>query len=254
MSLSGKTKEAGSLMVAKKKVRLAFLLLLLLLFCWQLVQAPWFLAVREVEVRQTSTLSPWEVEQIAGVYRGMSLLKVDIKQMQRRLEADQRILQAEVTRRLPGALVITIQENVGIAAVPYFTGWLEVNREGCVLSVTHQFASLNLPIVVGLKPQVVTVGEKLDDELGWQVASTCLTLLPPNLLEQISEINVSNPESIVFYTRDPLRVMIGDCKNLTLKFNALSKMLDQIRTDHASSLQDGQVDVSSGRAVFIKKR
>ena len=196
-------------MGAKKKMMFAFLAILLLLFFWQMVRAPWFLAVRDVEVKQLSTLSPWEVEQIAGVYRGASLLQVDTRQMQLRLEADQRILRAEVRRRLPNKLVITIWENVGIAAIPYFNSWLEVNQEGCVLAVTNQFASLNLPIVTGLQLGVVTVGEFLEDQSAWQIASACLTQLPPSLLAQISEVNVEDPNSIVFYTRDPLRVIMG---------------------------------------------
>ena len=239
-------------MVAKKRVKLAFLLLLLLLFCWQLVQAPWFLAVREVEVRNISTLSPWEVEQIAGVYRGMSLLKIDVRQMRLRLEADERILQAEVRRRLPDTLVIALQENVGVAAVPYFSSWLEGNQEGRVLSVTNQFSSLNLPIITGLKMSVVKVGEALADAEGWEIANACLMQLPTTLLGQISEINVGKPDSIVFYSRDPLRILIGDTKNLAQKFRALSGMLDRIRDDQKDELQNGQLDVSSGRAVFIK--
>lgn len=239
-------------MVAKKKVKLAFLLLLLLLFCWQLVQAPWFLAVREVEVKNISILSPWEVEQIAGIYRGTSLLKVDVKQMRLRLEADERILQAEVKRRLPYTLVITVQENVGVAAIPYFNSWLEVNQEGRVLSVTNHFSGLNLPIVTGLRMSVVKVGDILSDQAGWNVASACLSQLPTTLLGQISEINVGDPGSMILYSRDPLRILLGDSKNLAQKFRALSGMLGRVREDHKEELANGQLDVSSGRAVFIK--
>lgn len=239
-------------MVAKKRVRLAFLLLLLLLFCWQLVQAPWFLAVREVEVKNISTLSPWEVEQIAGIYRGTSLLRIDIKQMEARLEADERILQANVRRRLPQTLVITIQENVGVAAIPYFSSWAEINQEGRVLSVTNHFSALNLPIITGLKTSVLKVGDTISDQAGWRVASECLSQLPPTLLGQVSEINVSDVSSIVFYSRDPLRILIGDTKNLPQKFRALTSMLDRVREDQKEELANGQLDVSSGRAVFIK--
>ncbi|NLW16973.1 MAG: FtsQ-type POTRA domain-containing protein [Firmicutes bacterium] len=239
-------------MPAKKKVRLAFLLLLLLLFCWQLVQAPWFLAVREVEVRNISTLSPWEVEQIAGIYRGTSLLKIDTREVQRRLEADERILQAEVKRHWPHRIIITIQENVGFAAVPYFNDWLEVNQEGRILSVTKHFSALNLPIVTGLDMSVVKVGDSLSDHTRWQVATECLNQLPASLLGQISEINVSDPSNIVLYSRDPLRIMIGDSNNLAKKFGALTGMLDRVREAHKEELANGQLDVSSGRAVFIK--
>lgn len=205
-----------------------------------------------MEVKNISTLSPWEVEQVAGIYRGTSLLKVDTREMQRRLEADERILQAEVKRRLPQTLVITIQENVGFAAVPYFSSWLEVNQEGRVLSVTNQFSALNLPIVTGLDRSVVKVGDFLGDQVRWQVASKCLSQLPASLLGQISEINVSDPTNIVFYSRDPLRILLGDSNNLEKKFRALAGMLDRVREDQREELANGQLDVSSGRAVFIK--
>lgn len=239
-------------MLARKRVKLAFLLLLLLLFCWQLVQAPWFLAIREVEVKNITTLSPWEVEQIAGIYRGTSLLKVDTKQLQQRLEADERILEAAVKRRFPQTIVITVQENVGVAAIPYFNSWLEVNQEGRVLSVTNHFSTLNLPIITGLNISVLKVGDFISDLTRWQIASECLSQLPASLLGQISEINVKDTKSIVFYSRDPLRILIGDSNNLPRKFEALDNMLDRVREDQQGELATGQLDVSSGRAVFIK--
>jgi cell division protein FtsQ len=241
-------------MEAKKKLKLAFLALLLLLFFWQVVQAPWFLAIREIEVLHATTISPWEVEQIAGVARGMSLVKLDLGQIRSRLLADQRIFEAEVRRRLPGTLVISLQENVGVAAIPYFSSWLEVDQTGTVLAVTTQFSALNLPIVTGLEHEILTVGQKVSDQTRWQVASDCLMRLPPDLLAQISEINVSDPQSIVLYSRDPLRILLGDCKNLDQKFTALVGMLGRIREDQQVDLSAGQLDVSSGRAVFIKER
>lgn len=239
-------------MIAKRTVRLAFLLLLLLLFCWQLVQAPWFLAVKEVEIRNITNISPWEVEQIGGIHRGMSLLRMDLKQMKVRLEADQRILHVELRRSLPSTLIITVQENVGVAAVPYFSSWLEVNQEGRVLAVTNQFSSLNLPIVTGLTTSVVKVGDMLTDLAGWAIAQSCFELLPPSVLGQISEINVEDPASIVFYSTDPLRILIGDANNMAKKIRTLTGMLGRIREDHKDELPNGQLDVSSGRAVFIK--
>ncbi len=237
-----------------KKLKLAFLALLLLLSCWQAVQAPWFLAIKQIEVKNISVLSPWQVEQLAGISRGMSLLKIDLGQIESRLEADKRILAANVRRRLPSTLVITIEENVGVAAVPYFSNWLEVDQEGRVLAVTTQFASLNLPVVTGLQQAVVKVGDKLSDELGWAAAAACLTAMPPELSSEISEINVSDPNLIVLYSRDPLRIVVGDKNNLENKFSALSSMLTRIRADQKESFSSGQLDVSSGKAVFSEDR
>lgn len=237
-----------------KKLKLAFLALLLLLFCWQVVQAPWFLAIKNIEVRNISVLSPWQVEQLAGISRGMSLLKIDLGQIKSRLEADKRILFAVVKRQFPGTLVIDIEENVGVAAVPYFSNWLEVDREGRVLAVTTQFASLNLPVVTGLRQAVVKVGDRLSDELGWEAAAACLGAMPSELQNEISEINVSDPNNIVLYSRDPLRIVVGDKSNLENKFSALSSMLTRIRTDQKESFSSGQLDVSSGKAVFREDR
>lgn len=241
-------------MKAGTKLKLAFLALLLLLFCWQVVQAPWFLAIKNIEVLNVTTLSPWQVEQIAGISRGMSLLKIDTAQIKSRLEADKRVLSAAVRRRFPGTLVIEISENSGLAAVPYFSNWLEVDQEGRVLAVTTQFASLNLPIVTGLQQAVVKVGDRLADQVGWAAAADCLIKMPPALQSEISEINVSDPVNLILYTRDPLRIVLGDRSNLEQKFSALASMLDRIRADHPDSLQSGQLDVSSGKAVFSKDR
>ena len=241
-------------MKASKKLKIAFLALLLLLFCWQVVQAPWFFAVRNIEVLDVTTLSPWEVERIAGISRGMSLLKIDLGQIKSRLEADKRVLSAKVHRRFPGTLVIQISENTGVVAVPYFSNWLEVDLEGRVLAVTTQFATLNLPVVTGLQQSIVTVGERLTDQLGWAAAADCISKLQPALLSEISEINVSNPNNLILYSRDPLRIVVGDRDKLEEKFAALASMLDKIRVEKKSSFKLGQLDVSSGKAVFSEIR
>ncbi|MGI6357620.1 MAG: cell division protein FtsQ/DivIB [Bacillota bacterium] len=241
-------------MKASRKLKFAFLALLLLLFCWQVVQAPWFLAIKQIEILELNTLSPWQVEQLAGVSRGMSLLKIDLGQIKSRLEADKRILSARVYRRLPSTLVIEIDENVGVAAIPYFSNWLVVDQEGRVLAVTAQFASLNLPVVTGLMQVSPTVGDKIQDERGWSAAAACLQAMPEALQHEISEINISNPESVILYSRDPLRIVVGDCKNLETKFAALAAMLDKVREDQQDQLLTGRLDVSSGKAVFSEGR
>lgn len=237
-----------------KKTKIALLVLLLLLFCWQVVQAPSFFAIRAIAVEGSSLLSPWEVEQIAGVSRGMSLLKINLQQIRARLVADNRIVDAEIRRSLPGTLRIRIEENVGIAAIPAFTGWLEIDKVGRVLAVTNDFASLNLPVVTGLKHGFVTVGQRLPDDSGWEIAHDCLAAMSPYMLSQISEINVADPANIVVWTRDPLRIIVGDKHNLAQKVQALSSMLDKVRTDQKPLLASGQLDVSSGRAVFVANK
>ncbi len=239
---------------ASKKLKFAFLALLLLLFCWQVVQAPWFLAIKQIQIGELATLSPWQVEQLAGISRGMSLLKLDLGQIKSRLEADKRILSARVRRRLPSTLVIDIAENVGVAAIPYFSNWLEIDQEGRVLAVTAQFATMNLPVVTGLRQSAATVGEHVQDQKGWAAAAACLQAMSASLRNEISEINVSNPDSIVLYSRDPLRIMVGDCKNLETKFTALASMLYQVREDQQDQLSTGRLDVSSGKAVFSEDR
>ncbi len=241
-------------MRSSKKTKIALLVILLLLFCWQVVQAPWFFAIRAISVEGSTLLSPWEVEQIAGISRGMNLLKVDLNQVRDRLVADNRIVAAEVRRSIPGTLRIQIEENVGVAAIPAFTGWLEIDKTGRVLAVTKDFASLNLPVISGLRHGFLTVGQRLPDNSGWAVAQECLSTMSPYMLSQISEINVANSNSIVLWTRDPLRIVIGDAGNLQQKVQALVSMLDKVRTDKKTTLASGQLDVSSGRAVFVANK
>ena len=204
-------------------VRGAFLAALFLLFCWQVVQASWFFNLEFVEVRGNETLSARQVEEVAGLWKGAQLLKLDLREIEKRLVTDPRVVSAQVSRVLPNKIRIVIEENIGIAVLPYCDGFVEIDLSGRVVSVVSNFSRVNLPIVTGVQIDGVVLGEKLSG-VDFEDARTMMGLLPASTRMVISEINIS-PQGITLTTTDGVHIKFGTTHNAAARLALLPSVL-----------------------------
>lgn len=233
-------------------VRCAFLAALFLLFCWQVVQASWFFNLEYVEVSGNETLSSRQVEEIAGIWKGAQLLKLDTRELEKRLLEDPRVVSASVSRALPNKLRIVIEENIGLAVLPYYDGFVEVDLVGRVVSVVNNFSRVNLPIITGVPLQTVQIGVRVtgpEFEAGHAVAK----LIPPSVRATISEINVTAQGEVNITTTSGIHIKFGRIHNASQRLALLPAVLYayEVRGFSRSSVEcidmSGEIPVYKGR-------
>lgn len=190
-------------------VRGAFLIFLVLLFCWQMVQAPWFFNLEQVEVRGTETLSAQHVEELAGVWRGANLLRLNLREVAERLTAHPQIAQASVRRIWPNKLEISVEENIGLAVIPYHDGFVEIDGLGKVISIVHDFSRINLPIITGVPLTHAVLGDTVNHPL-FAPAHQVVLNLPSSVRSSISEINVASNGFVNITTTDGILIRLGN--------------------------------------------
>lgn len=201
-----------------------FLLLLLLLFCWQIVNSAVIFSTERIEVLGAETVPARQIEELAGVWKGAPLLRLNLDEVERRLLADPRILSVRATRVLPATLRIRIEEGLGLAVLPYHVGFVEIDRNGTVVSIVTNFSLVNLPIITGIVLPEVALGDKLTGEL-FEGARAAMAAIPSNVRPRISELHVMPTGEMVLTATDGLRIKIGSKEGAPARLALLSAVL-----------------------------
>ncbi len=110
-----------------------------------------FFRVRSVEIRGVRYLQPNEVLSRLKVDTLMSLWD-DLEQLRDRVRHHPQVTGVTITRRLPGTLVVTVEENQPVALIQGPTGFLPYDSVGHLLPIDPARTVLDLPIVATSDP------------------------------------------------------------------------------------------------------
>ena len=110
-----------------------------------------FFRVRAVEVRGVRYLQPNEVLSRLKVDTLMSLWD-DLEPLRERVRHHPQVSGVTITRRLPGTLVVSVEENQPVALIQSPTGLLPYDSVGHVLPIDPARTVLDLPIVATSDP------------------------------------------------------------------------------------------------------
>jgi len=230
-------------------VRSLFLVTLLLLFCWRAVQASWLFSLERIDVFGNETISVRQVEEIAGVWRGSQLLKIDLQAVEKKLLADPRIVAANVSRVLPNRLRVHIEENIGMAVIMYHDSFVEIDRTGKVVSIVTNFSQVNLPIITGVDVSQARLGDKLSGQR-CDAAREVLSNIPVGVRPLISEVNVQRPDDIRVYTTTGITIKIGSTEGISYRLALLPAVLYAYEEREFNRQTVTHIDMSSDIPVF----
>lgn len=173
------------------------------------VSSSW-LTVDRIIVHGNSRISAGEVHALLEGAIGASMVTADLDVWRQRLLTSPWVAHAELRREFPDAVSVTLVERTA-AAIGRVDGTMYlVDRSGAVIDeYGPRYAELDLPIVDGMGTG--RTGAFLVDPMRARLVSRLLASLEPRpeLLERVSEIDVSNP-------RDVTVVLSGDTTLLRL--------------------------------------
>ena len=105
-----------------------------------------FFRIRAVEVRGARYLQPTEIISRLKVDTLASLWD-DLSPYRNRIRGHPQVSEVRISRRLPGTLVVTINENLPVALIQTPTGLLPYDSSGKQLPIDPARTNLDLPIV-----------------------------------------------------------------------------------------------------------
>jgi len=105
-----------------------------------------FFQMQRVEVHGLTFLAESELLRTLAVDTTMSIW-IDLKPLQERLDGHPQLLSAELSRRLPGTLVVRVKEKEPVALAPGDSGLIALDATGAVLPVDPARDNIDVPII-----------------------------------------------------------------------------------------------------------
>ncbi len=174
------------------------------------------LAVDGVEVDGATTLRAAQVRAAAAVPTGEPLAQVDLEAVRRRVEALAEVKSADVTRKWPDHVLVTVQERVAVAVVTIGDRIRGMDASGVVFRDYRQ-APGDLP--------KVTVTEDTRSE-ALEEAAGVIGALPAEIARIVDHVEVETVDRISLVLRDGRVVMWGSADQSEEKARVITALLE----------------------------
>lgn len=227
-------------------MKLVFMLFLIVMALYYFSQSPLF-AVQKIEVEGLQHLTYSELIQESGLNKGQNIFRIDTDQIKKRLLRDPLIEQIAVKRFMPHTIIIKIKERQPRALFLANSTLLVIDANGYCLDRLSAGRSYDLPVITGLKPISIELGERVSTS---EEIKLLLAALRPELQSFFSEFNLSEKNRIIAYSREGIPVLLGSTEDLEKKIAVAVSLLKS-----ANSLPPVEyIDVRAVNAPAIKYR
>ena len=173
------------------------------------------LAVQGVEVDGATTLRAAQVRDAAAVPTGEPLAQVDLEAVRRRVEALAEVKSADVTRKWPDHVLVTVRERVPVAVVTIGDQIRGMDASGVVFR-DYRRAPADLPRVTVTED---TRSEALEEAAG------VIGALPADIARIVDHVEVETVDQISLVLRDGRVVRWGSADESALKAEVISALL-----------------------------
>ncbi|MFT9055441.1 MAG: FtsQ-type POTRA domain-containing protein [Ethanoligenens sp.] len=233
---------------------LVFICILLALVCISGAAIWLLLPVGAVTISGKTPYQQEKVLQVSGIAVGDRLFGVNKRKTTRLLETNlPYISSASVSWRLPNTLILRLNKDTPIAAVPRAGGFAVLDAQGKVLEIPANLQALpNLPTVTGPDTGASAPGQTLNnaEKAKLTAAVSLLQAIKAAGIAQVTSVDVHDAYQITFGYQNRITVLVGTSADFDEKLKFASYML----TQQLLATDKGTLDVShaaqSNQAVF----
>ena len=188
-----------------------------------LVYSPIF-TLQKLNVKGAVYLTEEDIAYIARIHRGqphtLGIVELHLKEQLHNL--------LRITHDIRSS-DINITERVPVATVASEYGYVDIDRQGKVIAAYRSLRHVPIPLITGITVRDIYIGDDINDDAVKKVL-TLVQQIPLEALNQLSEINAANPESIVIYTAKAVQIRLGNLEDLERKARLIDDFLQDQRT------------------------
>lgn len=210
-----------------------FLVVLAILTVTVVVVQEKFFRLKTVYVIGNETQTPQQVVAASGLVQGRNMLGIEEQDVARAISKDHTIIFKGMQKEYPGTIYLYIEERKTVAAMQWLGVLYLLDGEGMVMQ--QQSGSdlpEGLPVVTGFRASNIYVGQKLMVRSQNQLDAYCKIMyeLEQQLYgDQVSEINLADPEDIYLITREGITVRMGNADYMRAKIGAVRTYMAYLR-------------------------
>lgn len=206
-----------------------------------------FFFLREIEVHGQKHLASAEIGRESGLSAGMNIFQINLDQAKKRLLTNPWIESVDLRRQLPHTVQIIVKERQPSALLYDIAGqhWLVLDRNGICIEGVGSLHMYSLPIITGIKPDASDPGKQVSAN---PLLQPVLAALDPSVENFFSEIDISNGDNLIAYTRDVVPVLLGKCQDLHSKLAVAQSLMANLNNSGTVMY----VDIRSAQAPAVK--
>lgn len=201
--------------------------------------------VTEIVVTGESRYTQEEIVQASHLATGGNLFTTDTSGAAGSIEETLPYIgSVKVVRKLPGTLLIQVEDIVVAGAVQYGDGYLVLGSNGKALEQVPYLPE-GCPSIVGAKLSQAEIGKVVEyaDEEQKQLIETMSLAAEENELEDITQIDVSDPYNVKMVYNGRITLKFGLPTDLDYKIRFAQSVIDS----EISSTDRGTLDLSLAR-------
>lgn len=168
---------------------------------------------------------------------------IDKKSIEEIYMKDPYIESIDIKSKFPRTLIFNIDKRQSVATVKFSGGFLIIDENGTVLESTQEMSNIVKPLINGITVSEVKLGERLNlskKDVFDLIQDIITNIRSAKLLNNISQIEITDGGEILMITPQGLNVLLGDGENLNEKM----LMLNQILIDlYEKKLYTGYIDM-----------
>lgn len=170
-------------------------------------------ALETLVVEGVKDVTPAQVGELAALETGTPLASVDIGGVEARVQSLPSVARAQVTRRWPHTIVITILERDRVGTLLVDDKYSIVDSTGAIFNATKK-RPIGMPLI-----------EIPEDGPSRRAAIAVLTALPDDVSRQVDKVMAQSPDKVVLTMRDGTIVVWGGEQESAFKADVLRALL-----------------------------
>ena len=207
-----------------------------------------FFRVDRITVRGNTHVSQGEILALIGPLREQNILTADLDIYRQHLMASGWVKTATLRRVLPSTIEVTVEERSPVGLARLGARLYLIDSGGAVIAEHGRpLTDHNLPIIDGL---LLGSGRGIDETRA-QLASNLISAIRPypELLSQVSQVDVSNPHNAVILLNDsPTLIHLGEDR-FAERFQEYLELLPSLRS-HVLDID--YIDLRFDRRLFLR--
>lgn len=210
-----------------------FLILLAIVTVGIVVFEKMVLRLETVYVIGNQLKTPQQVVMASGLVRGRNMLGIEEAEIAAAMAKDHTIIFKGMQKEYPNTLYLYIEERKPAAAMQWLGLLYTLDGKGMVMTEENAATPpAGMPVVTGLVANSVQVGQVLNLRTLGQMEAYCEIMNELELqlyADQVSEINLADPESIYLVTVEGVTVRLGDYSQMRAKIGAVNSTMAKLR-------------------------
>ena len=177
--------------------------------------------------------TPQQVVIASGLSRGQNMLNIEEADIARRMSEDHTIIFKGMQKEYPSTIHLYIEERKTVATMQWLGMLYTLDGQGMVMRMENSsILPQGLPVVTGFKASSVTVGQLLGLKDMKQMEAYQAVMYELNqqiYADQVSEINLADPENIYLVTLEGVTARLGSAEWMEGKIGAVKTCMAYLR-------------------------